>query len=656
MSEVGSEKGDKRRWFRRGREELDSMIDDQVETEAAPEVDPARAARRTKRSGDMFRSPANEDAWSSAAWADDDWDDDWTDSPKRTSVRAAAAPSAAKVDAWLESDSNDFADSTRDIAKKWTGPESKGVPEPGAFWDDEPVVPVLAEPVFTADHDESEPETYDRPSSGALGDLDDTGAWHVSDISDELAKSQVAAQGQDRHLGHFDDEDSEIDAEDAFAQVLPTERTEAPRQAWDAPTIDDTPTEALPTIDLPNIDLPNIDDPANAIPTFDGARNQTPTFDRSHSPAMKETNDDFDLSEFASDGDLDFDDEDDFAAQPAPAPQPTPAPRAASAKPAEKPRPAETAPVRAPSPAPAPAPIPTPSRPKATAPIEPKRQPPKPSAPQHEADPHPADAYDAHFAIDEQLVDPNAGRFVDNDQFVEEVQVVAPRVAPPVRATLPPQRSTKPAPAPVLHDDFADQDVEFAPIDYSESNSRSSDQFDEYDDDYDGRGSMSSDRMATFGQTNAFSKLCSSAGAGLLIIGAVRLLVMLMTSAIATKDDFDVVHRIGLGFNDIGSSFGLLFLLGIVLISLPTVFGDDESEHHDSRAATLLGITALACLLGVVGGIIGVRSTIQQLQAQEINVDNADWTNFIHTLLSTTGVSLVALLAAVRAISARGND
>lgn len=612
MSEVGSEKGDKRRWFRRGREESDPMIVDEVETGAAPEVEPGRSPRRTKRSGDMFRGPATQDTWSATAW-EDDWDDDWNESPKRTSVRAAAAPSAAKVDAWLESDSNDFADSTRDIAKKWASPDSNAVPEPGAFWDDDPAAPVVAEPVFTADPDEVDPDQYDRPVNGALGDLDDTGAWHVDEVREELARSIPA----DRSYDHLEEPEEFSASQHRIESSAP-----APVQQWSAPEIeiDDQPDEQ------PD-DQPEPQDTGRAFSNVGTVGVSTGT------------RDEFDLSEFASDGDLDFDDDpDDFA--PETISGPAPLVRAVAPQPAPEGKPRQAPPVEI-------------RQPKVEMPVEPQR----PSFTQP-GTPVRAERPATEPAAVER---PTNTRPTDVDPFDDVAVPTAPPASPSPRVAQPPQRSTKPVPVPVLHDDFADQDVEFSPIDYSESNSARHDRYDDNDDDdnddddFDGAGS-STGFTRVFGQSGAFSKLCSASGAGLLIIGSVRLLVMLMTSAIATKDEFDVIHRIGLGFNDIGSSFGLLFLLGIVLISLPTVIGDDQSEHYDSRAATLLGIAALACLLGVVGGIIGVRSTIQQLNAQEISVDNADWTNFIHTLLSTTGVSLVALLAAVRAISARGNE
>ena len=134
MNTPGRGKGDKRGWFRRpGPIDLAGLVGDkggpaaaEDRSTAAARPDPDAAAdRRPKRSGDMFRraEPSTfEDSWSSSAWAEDGWDDDWSDpSTKRASVRPAADPRPEEVDAWLESESSEFADVTRDIAEKWGG-------------------------------------------------------------------------------------------------------------------------------------------------------------------------------------------------------------------------------------------------------------------------------------------------------------------------------------------------------------------------------------------------------------------------------------------------------------------------------------------------------------------------------------------------------
>ncbi len=114
--------------------------------EQTPEQAPLDSAprRRERRStGEMFspRQSAVDDPWSSDAWADDGWNDEWDDPSRRVSIRPAAAPRSAAVDAWLESDQVEFADVTADIARKWAPDRGvdRGI-DRGITWDEpEPV-------------------------------------------------------------------------------------------------------------------------------------------------------------------------------------------------------------------------------------------------------------------------------------------------------------------------------------------------------------------------------------------------------------------------------------------------------------------------------------------------------------------------------------
>ena len=60
-----------------------------------------------------------DDPWSASAW--DDWDDDFTNGGARSSVPAAAAPRPEAVDAWLQSEADDFDTAARRNTKRWGG-------------------------------------------------------------------------------------------------------------------------------------------------------------------------------------------------------------------------------------------------------------------------------------------------------------------------------------------------------------------------------------------------------------------------------------------------------------------------------------------------------------------------------------------------------
>ena len=74
----------------------------------------AAASTDERRGTDTFDDP-----WSASAW--DDWDDDFTNGGTRSSVPAAAAPRPEAVDAWLQSEADDFDTAARRNTKRWGG-------------------------------------------------------------------------------------------------------------------------------------------------------------------------------------------------------------------------------------------------------------------------------------------------------------------------------------------------------------------------------------------------------------------------------------------------------------------------------------------------------------------------------------------------------
>ncbi len=78
----------------------------------------AAATTDERRSTDAFDDP-----WSASAW--DDWDDDFTNGGARSSVPAAAAPRPEAVDAWLQSEADDFDTAARRNTKRWGGDASR---------------------------------------------------------------------------------------------------------------------------------------------------------------------------------------------------------------------------------------------------------------------------------------------------------------------------------------------------------------------------------------------------------------------------------------------------------------------------------------------------------------------------------------------------
>jgi hypothetical protein len=214
--------GAKRGLFRRG-----ARADAAAPSNDTPVATPI-PRRERRSSGEMFTTkPANnfDDPWSSDAWAEDGWNDEWADPKSRASIRPAAAPRSADVDAWLESDQTEFADVTADIARKWVPDTEKGR---GATWD-EPETPVFPH----ADRVDIDPPTPDESTIKVV----------VAPV--EAPKVEIP-------------------------------RFETPKA--DVPEVD-VPKIDVPKIDVPKIDVPKIDVPEVDVPKIDVPKIDVPKFE-----------------------------------------------------------------------------------------------------------------------------------------------------------------------------------------------------------------------------------------------------------------------------------------------------------------------------------------------------------------------------------------
>jgi hypothetical protein len=234
MAMAERDSGAKRGLFRRGA---------RTETEApaadTPAVEPA--ARRGRSTGDMFNKPANDfdDPWSSDAWAEDGWNDEWADPKSRASIRPAAAPRSAAVDAWLESDQTEFADATADMARKWVPDSGRG---PGATWD-EPEKPVAVE--------------SNRPTTELFTTPVETPTVETTTVSPEIPK--ISAFDTSR-LNMPNVEFPKVDAPkiDAPADVskLEVPKLEVPK--LEVPKADVSKLE-VPKVEVPKVEVPKLE-------------------------------------------------------------------------------------------------------------------------------------------------------------------------------------------------------------------------------------------------------------------------------------------------------------------------------------------------------------------------------------------------------------
>lgn len=737
MKETGREKGEKRGLFRRSRPiPLSDLLGDKPASErpdaAAGASEQGSQGRRPKRSADLFRKADVDsfgDAWSTNAWAEDDWDDDWSDPARpRASVRPAADPRPEEVDAWLESGSDDFADVTRDIAERWAGRNtSLSSPNPGSTWDDQPTPPPAT------------PVSAPKRAGVSLTDL--RGAAGPVVPSNAFVEEAVlpAAPVDDVDYGLVFDPavDLDVPVEPPTAMVPTTTNSEAAHShdalqlPWGGdsqPTSTQQPSvesvvsdPSVPAVaHLAALD-PVVEEPHQLVTehvvTEPHTTAQHVSEVRQHQTVFED--DDGSVIDFASDGDLDIADLDiagsiDDPQIPSNGTEPDEfddllafdhlEPSVAEVGELHHPQAASVSELSGPE------------HHVATTTAEPvQHEPVDDSVPTttriantSSADLHQVVLEDEDGSILDLASDGDLDGIddlTDLDEFdgfdgLDESKNVH---ASNVRTLAPLQDHAETPAAPAIDDVPSEQVIDALPdhpaalpadvLDAAPLVAATTETDHSIGDNAlvevpsevvvtpsrlaelaprpavetttlgglrtprpDGTDRRSSSVRRDEDRVPAPSAaLCTTAGSGIIAVASLRMLLALANGVVAPSPTgtakLDVVNRIGGAFTRLGLFHGLALIVGVLLIALPPMLGDGDSDRHDSRAATLLGVAGGAAIAGILGGLLGVRA-----QLHGIHASATDWTRIVGDTIAVSGASLVALWAAMKAIVTRSED
>ncbi len=202
------------------------------------------AAAEPRLAADGFDDP-----WSASAW--DDWDDDFTAGNLRSSVPAAAAPRPEAVDAWLQSEADDFDTATRLNAKRWGGEANRepasGLASLRRSTDAPPVPDVIAADDAPIDHAPIEEVSVpEEPGTEAP-------------IEEPPAKEAAIVVVEEPFASSADDQVDEPDRSDETNEVSPT---------WEP--VADAPSTGVPSTEVSDYDSDgDLDDVLDALADAD---------------------------------------------------------------------------------------------------------------------------------------------------------------------------------------------------------------------------------------------------------------------------------------------------------------------------------------------------------------------------------------------------
>jgi hypothetical protein len=146
----------------------------------------------------------------------------------------------------------------------------------------------------------------------------------------------------------------------------------------------------------------------------------------------------------------------------------------------------------------------------------------------------------------------------------------------------------------------------------------------------------------------SFVDRISWVGAGVALVAAFRLLFLLWSGVHAADPGATLTgtERIGRGFSEAGVTQGMLLVLAVVLLSLPSVFG---TTTRDSRIGLGLGLVIGTSTLGILGAFTGFLADRRLADIAGL-ASGSSTTKMLASLLTAAGLSIVAWAAALRAV------
>jgi hypothetical protein len=223
------------------------------------------------------------------------------------------------------------------------------------------------------------------------------------------------------------------------------------------------------------------------------------------------------------------------------------------------------------------------------------------------------------------------------DATWEDVVDPMPVTPPPPPAPPPPAaveqewpepnrvRSARPAPA----DDYADED----------------DELDEYLD----------------APASRWASLLATVGTALIGIVTVQVLASLvegltLKSGQRVQVPDDLFHRIGYPFGGLGATALVFLVLGVVLVSMPSVLGELLSEAQDRVVGLALIVSIVMGVIIAIGSLLAVRANLHEYAAKNVAVPTYVRVQFTNFLLGSLGAAALALFGAIAAMNERSRE
>ena len=118
----------------------------------------------------------------------------------------------------------------------------------------------------------------------------------------------------------------------------------------------------------------------------------------------------------------------------------------------------------------------------------------------------------------------------------------------------------------------------------------------------------------------------------------------------------DLFHRLGYPFGGLGATALVFLVLGVVLVSMPSVLDELLSEAQDRVVGVALIVAVVMGVLIAIGSLLAVRANLHEYAAKNVPVPTYVRVQFTNFLLGSLGAAALALFAAIAAMNERNRQ
>jgi hypothetical protein len=181
---------------------------------------------------------------------------------------------------------------------------------------------------------------------------------------------------------------------------------------------------------------------------------------------------------------------------------------------------------------------------------------------------------------------------------------------------------------------------------------------DDLDDDYDDDDDDEADDEDV---VSRWISLMATIGTALIAIVTVQVVASIVEGLALKKGERvgipdDILHRIGYPFGGLGATALVFLVLGVVLVSLPSVLDELLPATQDRVVGVALIVAVVMGVIIAVGSLLAVRANLHEYAAKGVAVPAYVRVQFTNFLLGSLGAAALALFGSITSIQERGRE